>query len=79
MLFNMSILPLIASFTSALVCCIPLPVSTAAETLRSLLVTMSARCSAVAAAAAAAAGAVLGLGAARAFPLVASLTDAPPP
>ena len=41
---------------------------------------MSAQCSAVAAAtAAAAAGAVLGLGVARVFPLVASLTDAPPP
>ena len=44
---------------------------------------MSARCSAVAAATAAAAtaaaGAVLGFGVARAFPLVASLTDAPLP
>ena len=35
MQFNMYILPLIASFTSALSCCIP--VSTAAETLRCLL------------------------------------------
>ena len=41
---------------------------------------MSARCSAVAAATvAAAAGAVLGFGVARAFPLVASLNDAPLP
>ena len=41
---------------------------------------MSAQCSAVAVAtAAAAAGAVLGLGVARAFPPVASLTDAPLP
>ena len=46
---------------------------------RSAGVTMSARCSVVAAATAAAAGAVLGLGVARAFPLVASLTDAPLP
>ena len=40
---------------------------------------MSAQCSAVAAATAAAAGAVLGLGVARVFSPVASLTDAPPP
>ena len=82
-LFNMSILPLIASFTSALSCCI----SSATSCLNSCCndakcagVTMSACCSAVAAATAAAAAiAVLGLGVARAVPLVASLDDAPLP
>ena len=56
---------------------LPLLVSTAAETLRSLLGWPCLL--AVAAATAAAAGAVLGPGVARAFPLVASLTDAPLP
>ena len=78
-LFNMSILPLIASFTSALSCCITSATSClncCCNVAKSAGVTMSARCSAVAAAtAAAAAGAVLGLGVARAFPLVASLRD----
>ena len=67
---------------SAAVSHLPLLVSTDAENVaKSAGVTMSARCcaAACATAAAAAAGAVLDLGVARAFPLVASLTDAPLP
>ena len=57
-LFNMSILPLTASFTSALSCCVTSATSClncCGNVANSAGVTMSARCSAVAAAAAAAA------------------------
>ena len=82
-LFNMFILPLVASFTSALICCITLCHFMSQQLLKccevcwgdhvcSLFCWSCCYCCCYR-------RVVLGLGVSRAFPLVASLTDAPLP